>query len=86
MSPYRVINLELNLIINYQDEVIALQDKVTIRAADLLSILVEETEWDWGYKTPLVTVPPLSTVLSKSFVSEQLGEGRVNGTTAMTGT
>jgi hypothetical protein len=49
---------------------------------------VEESEWDWGFKTPsAASSTPLNTVLSKSFVKEQLGTDKLlHGSTAISGT
>jgi len=82
----QLIKLLLGLICLLQDEVIALQDKVIIRASDLSSWLVDESEWDWGYVLPHITtpttapdlpqkefpVPPESSIhLKKAFPTEE---------------
>jgi len=59
----------------HQDEVIALQDKVIIRGSDLLTWLVDESEWDWGFVSPASGDPnssaPPSTQLTKAFLSDK---------------
>lgn len=58
----------------FQDEVIALQDKVIIRASDLMTWIVEEKDWDWGFVTPSCKVDIESNPLSKAFMSEKYGK------------
>jgi len=51
---------------------VALQDSVVLRTSDLLTWLVDESEWDWGYMTP--SCPGFkrpSSMISSNFVSDK---------------
>ncbi|CAL8114938.1 unnamed protein product [Orchesella dallaii] len=54
-----------------EDEVIALQDKVIIRASDLMTWIVDEGDWDWGFVTPFIKQEKQNNILSKAFMSEK---------------
>lgn len=59
----------------FQDEVIALQDKVIIRASDLMTWMVEDGDWDWGFVTPSCEVDHTDNdALSKAFMSDRINK------------
>jgi len=50
--------------------VVALRDRVVVKASDLSSWLVPDSDWKWGLKAPpTVSNKSIHTKLSKSFIS-----------------
>lgn len=69
---HKKTNNETSFIVSFQDEVLAISDKVILRADDLLTWITTDLEWNWGLRTTYNKHSAKDSMITTRFLSKHL--------------